>query len=331
MIGKRRQMIYLPEINPNSFVFFFLRGDGGNSWSIRDFSVQNRALGPSYAHEFDFSLDDLWSKVVHHFAAPTHPSTDLNFWYRHTLELNRTYLSDRPGSITHIEPNLRASSRIDGERREAFPIIDRDRFERHSKSRKPQDRERMLFSKASEDWVTWTVFRLLERYAPAKWWPDLVTMARASNPGLSLPAGWEETPQIRLWESVSSPRGYERASRERMWRSNNPAWVKRSHDPKPVEGESEIDITLLNGVLIVFAEAKLGSDISLRTTYDPHRNQIVRNIDCVLDRAGNCTPMFWMLVPDAGQGRSYTQLLNHIIGLTRRPSSGNSRTMIPIG
>src|ERR1700730_4750541 len=188
MIGKRRQMIYLPEINLNSFVFFFRKGDDGNSWSIRDYSVQNRASGPRYAQEFGFSLDDLWNKVVHHFDAPTHPSTDLNFWYRHTLELNRTYLGDRPGSITHIEPNLGAASRIAGERREAFPIIDRDRFERHPKSRKPQDRERMLFSKTSEDWVTWTAFGLLERDAPAKWWLDLVSIARASNPGLGLPA-----------------------------------------------------------------------------------------------------------------------------------------------
>ena len=51
-----------------------------------------------------------------------------------------------------------------------------------------------------------------------------------------------------------------------MQRSNNKVWVKRSDDPRPVEGESEIDIILRNRVLVIFAEAKLGSDISSSTT-----------------------------------------------------------------
>jgi hypothetical protein len=95
-----------------------------------------------------------------------------------------------------------------------------------------------------------------------------------------------------------------------MRRSDNPDWVARSYDPKPVEGESEIDIILRNCSLMVFVEAKLGSDISLRTKYDPQRNQIVRNIDCVLDQAKGRTPIFWMVVRDAGQTRAYTRLLN---------------------
>jgi hypothetical protein len=31
----------------------------------------------------------------------------------------------------------------------------------------------------------------------------------------------------------------------------------------------------------------------------------------VLDQPGDRVPMFWMLVQDTGQGRAYTQLLNH--------------------
>ena len=60
----------------------------------------------------------------------------------------------------------------------------------------------------------------------------------------------------------------------------------------------------------MFAEAKLGSDISATTRYDPARNQILRNIDCVLDQANARAPFFWMLVRDAVQSRSYTQVLN---------------------
>jgi hypothetical protein len=200
---------------------------------------------------------------------------------------------------------------IHSEQRAAFPIIDQERFQRHAKSRKPQDLERMLYSKASEDWVTWTVFGLLEKYTHTAWWFDLVKLARSENPRLILPPGWDEIPEVLLWQCVPSPCRYETASRDRMGRSNNKAWVKRSNDPRPVEGESEIDVILRNSALVVFAEAKLGSDISSSTTYDPHRNQIVRNIDCVLDQAEGRVPMFWMLVRDASQDRSYTQLFSH--------------------
>jgi hypothetical protein len=95
-----------------------------------------------------------------------------------------------------------------------------------------------------------------------------------------------------------------------MRQSNNKAWVKRSRHPRPVEGKSEIDVIFRNCALVVFAEAKLDSDISLITKYDPDRNQIVRNIDCVLDRAAGRVPMFWMLVRDARPERSYTQLFS---------------------
>jgi hypothetical protein len=200
---------------------------------------------------------------------------------------------------------------IHSDQRVAFPIIDQDRFQHHPKFRKSQDLKRMQYSKASEDWVTWTVFGLLERYAPTSWWFDLVKLARTENPRLILPPGWNEIPEVRLWQCVPPPCGYETASRDRMRRSNNEPWVKRSRDPRPVEGESEIDVILRNSVLVVFAEAKLGSDISSSTKHDPHRNQIVRNIDCVLDRAEGRVPMFWMLVRDASQERSYTQLLSH--------------------
>jgi|GraSoi_2013_60cm_1033757.scaffolds.fasta_scaffold14962_3 hypothetical protein len=155
---------------------------------------------------------------------------------------------------------------IAGERREAFAIIDQDEFQRHSKFRKPRDLKRMLYYKTSEDWVTWTVFALLKRYAPKTWWSDLVKLARVQNSRLILPSGWEETPEVKLWECVPSPPRYETASRARMQRSNNKVWVKRSDDPRPVEGESEIDIILRNRVLVIFAEAKLGSDISSSTT-----------------------------------------------------------------
>lgn len=191
-----------------------------------------------------------------------------------------------------------------------YRIIHQAEFERHPKSRKPVDRDRMLGSRVSEDWVTWNAFRLLELLTPDKWWPNLVTLAKAENPSLALPVGWEQSPLVNLWDLIASPTSYEKASRERMRNSDNPAWKARSDNPKPVEGSSEIDVTLRNCVLVVVAEAKLGSDISARTKYDPLRDQIVRNIDCALDQAGNQIPIFWMLVRDTGPSRLYTKLLH---------------------
>ena len=49
--------------------------------------------------------------------------------------------------------------------------------------------------------------------------------------------------------------------------------------------------------------------MSLRTTYDPDRNQIVRNIDCLLEARQGRQAVFWMLVADKGPGHAYTQLM----------------------
>ncbi len=43
-----------------------------------------------------------------------------------------------------------------------------------------------------------------------------------------------------------------------MQQSEDPCSVARSRDPKPVEGDSEIDIVLSTSRHLVFIEAKLG-------------------------------------------------------------------------
>ena len=79
-------------------------------------------------------------------------------------------------------------------------------------------------------------------------------------------------PAIGLWRQVPSPRAYERASRVRMARSNNADWRKRAANPRPVEGPTEVDAVFEGAEFLVFVEAKLGSDVSEQTTYDPLRN-----------------------------------------------------------
>ena len=50
---------------------------------------------------------------------------------------------------------------------------------------------------------------------------------------------------------------------------------------------------------------------SMTTTYDPQRNQIIRNIDCLIASAGNRKPLFWLLVRDGAPTRAYIQLINN--------------------
>ena len=61
---------------------------------------------------------------------------------------------------------------------------------------------------------------------------------------------------------------------------------------------------------MVFVEAKLGSDVYASTTYDPLRNQIVRNIDCAIEEAGGRQPLFWMFVKDRQPQFSYSEIID---------------------
>lgn len=83
--------------------------------------------------------------------------------------------------------------------------------------------------------------------------------------------------------------------------------VERAKSPRPVEGESEIDVIVESNRYLIFLEAKLGSDINARTTCDPARNQIARNIDCLIESTGDREPVFWMLVRDVEADRAYVQ------------------------
>lgn len=179
------------------------------------------------------------------------------------------------------------------------------------KGSKTQDVDRILFSPNSEDWVTWNFFQILLGQHPHDWWTTVLRMAQSRNSSLDPTFDHGSAPVARFWESVRCPREYENQSRSRMLASGNPDWVSRAKMPEPVEGPSEIDVVLEHDYFLIYAEAKLGSDISMSTTYDPQRNQIIRNIDCLIESAGKRTPIFWMLVRDQSPGRAYVQLMNN--------------------
>jgi hypothetical protein len=311
---KKRRMMFLPEVNSKSFVLFFERGNSGVSWSIRDYSIRNcvRERGP---HDFQRTADEIHEQAQFSFDAPTVSTTDLSFWHQQTDEFNQRYLGKAPQvpqSVVVPPVKLADSTRQPAPTNspENIPILSLQKLLATSKGRKTADMERILHSRNSEDWVTWDFFEILLKQYPTGWWGHLVSAARRRNPKLDFSVDDRSLPVAKLWTAVPTPPEYEAQSRARMQASGNPEWVARAAALGPVEGCSEIDIALEHDKFLVFIEAKLGSDISMCTSHDPLRNQIVRNIDCLIQQAGERTPIFWLLARDGEPARAYVQLIN---------------------
>lgn len=192
----------------------------------------------------------------------------------------------------------------------SFPLLDDELLMRLPKAGKPQDIRRILHSPISEDWVTWNAMRLLQRRRDGSWWRELASLARADAPALDASLAAGALPRVDLWRVVPPPPDYELASRRRMAASENAGWRERAANPKAVEGHTEVDCALEGADFLVFIEAKLRSDVSPRTTYDPLRNQIIRNIDCVIEQAGDRRPYFWMVVRDRLPVYLYAQFVD---------------------
>ena len=313
MAFKKRRMMFIPDVNPRSFVFFFERGTSGTSWSLRDYSIKNRVkeYGP---RDFRWSADEIHQKAQHSLDAPTHHTDDLTFWHEHTNECNEFHL----GSPTNTPPVTAAaptatqilpqrSPLLNG----AIPVLNLQQLLDLPKGRKSQDVDRILHSPNSEDWVTWNFFQVILHQYPNGWWGHMLGAARRRNPALTFAFDERSLPVSKFWTLVRSPSIYESQSRARMLASGNPGWVARANVPDPVEGSSEIDIVFEHDEFMVFVEAKLGSDISMSTSYDPQRNQIIRNIDTLIESAGDRKPLFWMLVRDEEPSRAYVHLMNN--------------------
>jgi hypothetical protein len=293
--GKQRQLLYVPDINPHSFLLFFQRGE---SWSLRDYSQRGK-IQVHRSDCFEWTVDRVRKAATYCFNAPVVPITHLEFWHDEVVAKNREYLVKK--SIHLHTSSLRRANE--------FPILALEELYKLSKSSKTGDMNRIRTSPRSEDWVTWNFLELMRQLNPLTWWHDIEEQASKFNSHAKLSFASDDEPQLRFWPQVDAPQEYEHLSRERMRNSGVPAFVRRAGLPGPVEGRTEIDVMLVNRESLVFIEAKLGSDISTNTKYDPARNQIVRNIDCLLDAAGDREPTFWMIVRDLAEDRMYVQLI----------------------
>jgi len=104
MAFKKRRMMFLPEVNPNSFIFFFEKGNSGTSWSIRDYSVRNRVkeYGPRHFH---WTADEVHERAVHSIDAPTVSTDNLAYWHDFTLKCNEQYLQSSASHVLSQAPS----------------------------------------------------------------------------------------------------------------------------------------------------------------------------------------------------------------------------------
>jgi len=110
---KKRRLMFVPEVNSTSFVFFFEKGNSGTSWSIRDYSIINRPpkkYGPRDLR--GWNADDIRLKARYSFDAPAVHTDNIAFWHKKTEELNTRYLVNpvvAPSAIS-VHPSTPANS-----------------------------------------------------------------------------------------------------------------------------------------------------------------------------------------------------------------------------
>ncbi len=168
----KRQMLFVPEVNPTSFVFFFEKGSSGMSWSIRDYSIANR-VRTNRPRDLNQTADYFLQKARYACNAPAHNTNDRSFWHKHTLELN-----DKYGLAVAAAPPNEVLAKAATQSGDSYPVLALDEVMSLPKGRKAQDMERILHPAASEDWVTWKFFQILLKRGPADWWNWIVQTAR---------------------------------------------------------------------------------------------------------------------------------------------------------
>jgi hypothetical protein len=110
-----------------------------------------------------------------------------------------------------------------------------------------------MCSENSEDVLTWNVFKSLSQIDSRLWLPNVFSKA------FNVEFPYDTLVKIDLWKSIEPP--------------------KSITDFQKDEGNSEIDIIIESDKFVWFIEAKYKSDISMRTTNNENRDQLLRNID----------------------------------------------------
>jgi hypothetical protein len=145
-----------------------------------------------------------------------------------------------------------------------------------------------LHSENSEDVLTWNVFRSLRQVRPSIWVPSLAERGLKQT---LMAADHEVT--LELWRTVPPPHSIGRHQKD--------------------EGDSEIDVVIETPDWVWFIEAKFRSDISLRTTSNETRDQVLRNLDVGSYWAGARDFYFCLLVLDRTRSEGARRLLGYTV------------------
>lgn len=199
----------------------------------------------------------------------------------------------------------------------------------------PTKKMRHLCDPLSEDAVTWSVFRTLQRLDP-KYWPRILmekaygVSCTSANSSVSF---WRDVPppkerliwmlehldEMRIVHSRGAQRYPDRVERVKM-RLNHWLEIAGKGHLRPrmlgcLEGDTELDALIETPHSIIAIEAKYTSDLSLDTRWDTDRDQIGRVIDSGLALATE-KEFYFLLVTDAkchapGEEKSYEELIRH--------------------
>ncbi len=89
--AKKRQLVYVPAINQDTFLFFFSKGNSGKSYSFREYPASG-GVKVTYARDYDYTADQILEMAQYKSEAPTHPTDDAAFWRAEIEKLNHEYL-----------------------------------------------------------------------------------------------------------------------------------------------------------------------------------------------------------------------------------------------
>jgi hypothetical protein len=91
-----RQLIYVPKIEPDTFLFFYFEGDTGRSYSFRDYRTDPPKL--TYAKAYPYSADDIMSMATWQFDAEVISTKNVGYWREEIGKLNQRYLKKALGT-----------------------------------------------------------------------------------------------------------------------------------------------------------------------------------------------------------------------------------------
>jgi len=216
---------------------------------------------------------------------------------------------------------------------EEHPIFTGSKFV--GRDGRPTKKMRDLFDPLSEDAVTWSVFRCLQRF-DSRYWLKIL-MEKAFGTSCECADGivhfWRNAPppkerliwllehldEMRVALSIGAQQYPDRIARVKM-RLDHWLEVARRGHLRPgmlgcLEGDTELDALIEAPNFITAIEAKYTSDISLNTTWDTDRDQIGRVIDSGFTLSSE-KEFYFLLVTDSkhhasGKQKSYERLIQY--------------------